>query len=76
MILTYGQNPINSLYYKGYLILDFLKKKNYKSIHIDKLFIEINETREISYKTFLLSLDWLFLIDSISINEIGEILCI
>lgn len=76
MILPYNKSPQESLYYIGYVILKTLKNIKGKKSYVDRLFIEITKTEDINFKTFVLSLDWLFLIDSIKINENGEISCI
>ena len=71
MIINYQRNPRYSLFYVGAKILEFLKQTGYK--FIDDIYQELRKlyNDKISIEYFYLSLDWLFLIDKVKIeNEV------
>lgn len=71
MLLPDNLNPENSIYYNGSFVIKSLTKiprQNFFS-----LYEEIKKTTEMSISTYTLCIDWLFLIDAVSVNEGGEI---
>ena len=76
MILPINMHPKLCLYYIGAEILKELKEEKYPNIM--ELYIKIasqqqNDPYKISLSSFILSLDWLFLIDEITVADNGEI---
>ena len=71
MLLPDNIHPENSLYYNGALVLDLLIKNG--NHHILDLYQEVRLKREMSISVFVLCLDWLYLLDVITINSSGEI---
>jgi len=71
MLLPDNIHPELSLYYNGSIILMHLKNKN--SQPIIELFELVKAENDMSFSTFLLSLDWLYLIDAAKINKKGWI---
>lgn len=71
MLLPDNMQPELSIYYNGALVLKELKNKDKQSI-ID-LYQKMKEANHMSFSTFILSLDWLFLINTARINEKGEL---
>lgn len=75
MLLPDNIHPELSIYYNGALVIEELQKENKQQL-LD-LFNKIKFTTDMSFPTFLLCLDWLYLIDAAYVNEKGEIkLCI
>lgn len=74
MLLPDNIQPELSIYYNGSLVLGELKKKDNQPILT--LFSSLKETG-MSFATFLLCLDWLYLIDAATVDEEGCVsLCI
>lgn len=61
MLMPDHIRPENSIYYNGALVLRILQTVN--RIPVTDLYCKVREERDISFPTFLLCLDWLFLID-------------
>ena len=75
MLLPDNINPELSIYYNGSLVIEELKKENKQPLLY--LFDNIRLLTDMSFSTFLLCLDWLYLIDVAYIDEGGCIkLCI
>jgi hypothetical protein len=71
MLLPDNIHPELSIYYNGALVLDELRHKNCQSIL--QLFAKTKAKTDMSFSTFILCLDWLYLIDIAKINEKGDI---
>ena len=69
LIINQERNPKYSLYHIGAVILNLLLKKN--PYEIQNLFTDLNEQYDetLSAEYFHITLDWLFLIDKIEIQE-------
>jgi hypothetical protein len=75
MLLPDNIHPEQTIYYNASHVLDVLLRK--KQLSLLDLYSETISLVKMSFPVFLLSLDWLFLIDTIKYNEKGEIvLCI
>lgn len=70
MLLPDNIHPELSIYYNGSIVLTALKQK---SCQIVELYSIAKELKEMSFPTFILSLDWLYLIEFIKINEKGYV---
>lgn len=69
MLLPDNIQPELSLYYNGALVLNELQIKDKQPII--NLYQKIKTSNEMSFSTFVLCLDWLYLIDAVHINERG-----
>ena len=69
MLLPDNIQPELSIYYNGGLVLKELKKENKQPIM--DLFKRLSDSDGISFSTFVLCLDWLYLIDAANVNERG-----
>lgn len=69
MLLPDNIHPKLSIYYNGSVVLLELKAKA-KQKMID-LYQHVKNRNDMSYPTFILSLDWLYLIDAAKIDENG-----
>lgn len=61
MLLPDNIHPENSIYYNGGIVLNVIQNNN--NIEMLELFQLVKKVRNMSFTTFVLSLDWLYLID-------------
>ena len=71
MLLPDSIHPKYSVYYTGALLLKTLQQKGEMSVA--DLFVNVKKDNDISFKLYLLSLDWLYLINATQINSKGDI---
>lgn len=71
MLLPDNIHPELSIYYNGSLVLAELKKEDKQSII--GLYEKIRVVKEMSFPTFILCLDWLYLINVAQIDEKGYV---
>ena len=71
MLLPDNIHPELSIYYNGSVILAELGKKTEQKLL--ELYYNVKKSNDMSFSVFVLSLDWLFLIQSAQINEKGEV---
>lgn len=75
MLLPDNIQPELSIYYNGGIVLANLK--NNPKQDLIELYSNIKKNHELTFSLFLLSLDWLYLIEVAKYNERGEIeLCL
>lgn len=67
MIIGSDTNPSNEIYYIGAILLSVIKSSSDKYLDILDVYQELNRKRKISMNLFVLALDWLFMIGTISI---------
>lgn len=61
MLLPDNIHPENSIYYNGAIVLEVLQNNN--NIELLELYLLVKKTRDMSFSVFILSLDWLYLMD-------------
>lgn len=71
MLLPDNVHPELSIYYNGAVVLRNLKKK--KGQPVMELFECVKEENDMSFSIFVLSLDWLYLIDTVKVNTSGVV---
>lgn len=71
MLLPDNMHPELSIYYNGAIILNALEKAPKQKIM--DLYSTVKDTNGMSFSIFVLSLDWLYLIQAAQINERGII---
>lgn len=69
MLLPDNIHPENSIYFNGSIVLKELKQKTQQPVF--DLYEKIKNVNDMSFTIFMLSLDWLYLIDAAKINEKG-----
>lgn len=75
MLLPDNINPENSIYYNASFLMKSLQEKSKQDFF--ELFQNSSELTDMSISTYVLCIDWLYLIDVVVIDEGGEIsLCI
>jgi len=73
MIVSNDIKPERQVYYLGALLLEVLEDASGDSVDLFTAFESMNVKRTVSASSFVLALDWLFLIGAIS-NDGGRIL--
>ena len=71
MLLPENIQPENSIYYNGAILLRELQ--NNGSGYFVDIFQRIKEKHNMSFPVFVLSLDWLYLVNLAVVDEEGEI---
>ncbi|WP_421345424.1 ABC-three component system middle component 6 [Aeromonas veronii] len=71
MLLPEYTSPEDSLYYNGAIILNCLRE--YKKVSFTDLYLKSNETKKISISIYLLSLDWLYLLNLVDFDSNGDL---
>jgi hypothetical protein len=61
MLLPDNIHPELTIYYNGSIVLDTLQKND--NIEMLELYSKVKEIRNMSFSIFVLSLDWLYLIN-------------
>lgn len=75
MLLPDNIHPEHSIYYNGSIVLQQLKLQSQQPIF--DLYLKAKCRNDMSFPTFMLSLDWLYLIDVAKTNEKGWVeLCL
>lgn len=75
MLLPDNIHPELSIYYNGSFVLEELKKMDNQTIM--DLYQNVKVKNEMSFPTFMLCLDWLYLIEVAKMDEWGYIqLCL
>lgn len=74
MILPRDIKPEDSLYFIGGQLLKTIKKKSTKEFDLLDLYQDhTNENYECSFNQYLLAIDWLYLLNLVSLNEKGQL---
>lgn len=73
MLLPDNIHPENSIYYNGAIVLKVLQQNN--NIELLELYSLVKKERDISFQIFILSLDWLYIIDIASLKDEKVNLC-
>ena len=71
MLLPDSIHPKYSVYYIGALLLKTLQQRG--AMSVADLYVTMKNDHDVSFKLYLLSLDWLYLITAAQINNKGDI---
>lgn len=71
MLLPDSIHPKYSVYYTGALLLKKLQQTG--TMSVAELYVAAKEENDMSFKLYMLSLDWLYLINAAQINNEGDI---
>ncbi|MEO1816126.1 MAG: ABC-three component system middle component 6 [Acetobacterium sp.] len=75
MLLPDNMHPEHSIYYNGSIVMQELKLKDKQPVF--DLYQKVKAINDMSFPTFMLSLDWLYIIDIAKIDEKGWVaLCL
>lgn len=73
MLLSRDIKPTNNIYFNGAIVLKVIENIKSNSIEFLELYELVKARHTMSLQTFILSIDWLFLLGSIKTNRQGEI---
>lgn len=73
MLLPDNIHPKNCAYYNGAIVLSVLQKNN--DMELLELYSLVKQVQNMSFSLFILSLDWLYLIDTASLEQGKVRLC-
>jgi hypothetical protein len=75
MIIDKDTNPTKDVYYLGAQLLDILANHKSNTIDLFQAFALFNEKTKISMGLFILTLDWLFILGSVRLDNKEIIKC-
>jgi hypothetical protein len=73
MLLPKNTNPAYSTYYYGAVVLKILLASEDDAIDFLSLYQKVSSVKRISIQAFVLTLDWLYLTESINLDNNGMI---
>lgn len=75
LLLDKNTLPENTVYYVSAKILSIYKNMDYSDLDYDSLFLELKKKslNTVSNEVFTLALDFLYLVNKISVNKEGKI---
>jgi hypothetical protein len=71
MLLPDNIHPEQSIYYNGALVLQALREQ--RVMDLLDLYQSTKKQRELTLPVFVLCLDWLYLLNLVSLNEQGDV---
>lgn len=71
MLLPDNIHPEQSIYFNGAFVLEALRE--HRVMDLLDLYVRTKTYREMTMPVFVLCLDWLFLLNVISLNEHGSV---
>ncbi len=71
MLIPDNIHPEQTIYFNGAFVLKTIQKK--RAVNLLDLYILTRAEKEMSMPLFVLCLDWLFLLNLVSLNESGEV---
>lgn len=73
MIVSKDINPERDFYYLGAMVIEIIVNTKESEIDFFDVFEKLNASGKVSVNLFILTLDWLFLIDVINKTEKGRL---
>jgi hypothetical protein len=71
MLIPDNIHPENSIYFNGAMVLSTLQREGRQPLL--ELFQSVKQQQKMPFPIFILSLDWLYLIQAAALNPNGEI---
>jgi hypothetical protein len=71
MLIPDNIHPEQTIYFNGAFVLNAIQK--HRVMNMLDLYIQTKAEREMSMPVFVLCLDWLFLLDLVSLNDQGTV---
>ena len=71
MLVPDNIHPEQTIYYNGAFVLEAIQEN--RVMDLLDLYIQTKSKREMSMPVFLLCLDWLFLLDLVTLNNHGKV---
>lgn len=69
MLLPEDVHPRNTLYFNGAIVLREILKRS--EVSFSELYLSVRHAHKITYSMFVLSLDWLYLLELVEISDEG-----
>ncbi len=73
MLLNNNIQPQFDVYYQGAKLIDYLNKMTEKTVDFFDVYNGFNTTNKISMNLFILTLDWLYILNLVSNSKQGKI---
>ncbi|KAA1189838.1 ABC-three component system middle component 6 [Photorhabdus heterorhabditis] len=73
-MITIDTDPKVNLIYLGGHIIKLFQNSDTRRFEVSTLYDYVNDSIELSFELFLYSLDWLFVIDIIELDENGDVI--
>lgn len=70
-MITIDSDPMLNPIYIGASILNELASIDFTEMGIEELYISIKDKLDMSYEVFTFSLDWLYIVGALDLNENG-----
>lgn len=71
MLLPDNIHPEHSIYYNAAFVIKAIQE--YRSLGLLELYLETRQHQEMSMPVFILCLDWLFLLNLVSLSDRGKV---
>jgi hypothetical protein len=71
MLLPDNVHPEHTIYYNGAIVYQAIVE--HRAFDLMELYMQTQKHREMSMPVFVLCLDWLFLLEVVTLNEQGRI---
>ncbi len=71
MLIPDNIHPEQTIYFNGAFVLSAIQAC--RVVDMLDLYVEVKSAKEMSMPVFLLCLDWLFLIDMVTLNTQGQV---
>jgi hypothetical protein len=71
MLIPDNIHPEQTIYFNGAFVLEAIREN--RVMNLLDLYIQAKSKREMSMPVFLLCLDWLFLLDLVTLNNQGKV---
>lgn len=73
MLLPKDINPTNTVYFNGAFALKVLEDSKQSKFDFWDLYLKVKEVKDVSLQSYILSLDWLFILGSVKLDTDGKI---
>jgi hypothetical protein len=74
IVIRNDVKPESNIYYLGAMFLDIIKKQKNATINLESMISLVNNTLpSLTINQILYTLDWLYLVDAITLSEEGDI---
>ena len=71
MLIPDNVQPERTIYFNAAIVLKAIQEN--RALHAVDLFLKVKAVREMNISVFVLCLDWLFLLEIITINDRGKV---
>jgi len=77
ILVSKYSNPQSCIYYLSAIMLSILKKDNVSNNIVDFfIYLKFHVNKNFTYANYIMALDWLFILNAITLEEDRIILCL